>query len=147
MIQQTSNAAAGTPSNIPDASKKSPSKRVLVVDGEHLVCWAVAETLTLKGYEVMQARDATSAAQVFAAPGSGADLVLLDLWPSDVDTLRLVSFIRERSPNTAIILMTAMRSPDILDQAEAHRAVVLAKPFDMSQLATLVEQNLRACAA
>jgi two-component system response regulator FlrC len=144
MVQQISSVAGVSPRNISGAAEKPPPMHVLVVDDDRLVRWAVAETLTAEGYDVSEAGDAKSAMQACTAPESPADLVLLDLWLPDADDLGVLSFIRTRFPNTPVILMTAFGTPDIVDQAVAQGAVMLAKPFDMSQLARVVARTLRA---
>jgi DNA-binding NtrC family response regulator len=116
---------------------------VLVVDDDRLVRWALAETLTAGGYDVTEVCDAHSAIQACDAD-CPADLILLDLWLPDADDLSVLSFIRMRLPNTPVILMTAFGTPEIVDQATALGAVVLAKPFDMSDLAGLVDRTVRA---
>lgn len=118
------------------------SAHVLVVDDERLVRWAVSETLGARGYEVAEASDAQSAMRAFATPGCAADLVLLDLRLPDADDLSVMSFIRARSPGTPVILMTAFGTRDIVDEATAQGAVFISKPFDMNELASVVERTL-----
>ena len=147
MVPQISTVVGVSPRNPSGEPKKSPAMHVLVVDDDRLVRWAVTETLTAEGYDVTGVGDAKSAMEVCDIPESLADLVLLDLWLPDAVDLRVLSFIRTRFPTTPVILMTAFGTPDIVDQAVARGAVVLAKPFDMSHLARVVHRTLRASVA
>jgi DNA-binding NtrC family response regulator len=116
---------------------------VLVVDDELLMRWAVVQTLGAKGYDVAEACDARSAMEAVALPDA-TDLVLLDLCLPDSDDLRVLSFIRAHSPNTPVILMTAFGTRDVLDEAAAQGAIVMPKPFDMSELASVVDRTMAA---
>jgi DNA-binding NtrC family response regulator len=114
---------------------------VLVVDDERLMRWAVVQTLGAKGYDIAEACDAKSAMKAVAAPDA-TDLVLLDLCLPDSDDLRVLSFIRTHSPNTPVILMTAFGTREVLDEAAAKGAIVMRKPFDMTELASVVDRAI-----
>lgn len=134
-----------TPSgDIPQPGEKPARPRVLVVDDEALVRWSVAETLAAQGYDVAEAGDAASAIRTFSEPVA-ADVVLLDLRLPDSDDLRVLSMMRRLSPATPVILMTAYGSPEILAEARRLGAFsVVNKPFEMHELAPLVERALSA---
>lgn len=137
------NAVAGTEPqrDFPDAAKKSAPQCVLVVDDERLVRWSVAEVLTARGYDVAEAADARSAMQEFG-DGATIDLVLLDLRLPDSDDLRVLASMRQRAPHVPVIIMTAFATRELVEEASALRASVLNKPFDLDDLATVVERAL-----
>ncbi len=115
--------------------------RVLVVDDEPLVRWAVAETLADSGYQVLEAGDAKSALRLF--PGAHTDAVLLDLRLPDCDDLRVLSSIRQLSPSTPVIIMTAYGSPELIDEARKLGVfAVVDKPFELAEIAPLIEKAL-----
>lgn len=122
------------------AEKKSPALRVLVVDDEPLIRWSVVETLIERGFEVVEAPDGRTA--VSEIDGKQAfDVVLLDFRLPDSNDLKLLSTIRRQSPGSQVILMTAYGTPEVTKGAldlGAYR--VVNKPFEMSELATLVVQ-------
>lgn len=132
---QTSPAPVRT---LPHHAKKHAA-RVLVVDDEWLVRWSVTEALQARGIDVDEARDATSAMQMFDAD---CDLVLLDLHLPDSEDLRVLSFIRGKSLLVPVIIMTAFATPEIADQAAALGASLVLKPFDLDDLALAVECSL-----
>lgn len=142
MMAENSTSIAEQLRYFPDIGKKfTPSARVLVVDDERLVRWSVAETLTARGHDVVEAADARSAMQAFGA-GNTIDLVLLDLRLPDADDLRVLACIRQKAPTMPVILMTAFATREIVEEAAALGAPVISKPFDLNELATTVERAL-----
>ena len=140
MIGQISNIVATEPREIPETSTKFHAPRILVVDDERLVRWAIAETLGEQGYEILEAGDGESAKrEVLMHP---PDLVLLDLRLPDSDDLRIACFIRAHAPKTPIVLMTAYGTPEITTQAANLGAIFVGKPFDMNELTSIVERAL-----
>lgn len=116
----------------------APSLQVLVVDDELLIRWSVAETLAAAGHDVIQASDARSAIQALDV-ADHVDVVLLDYRLPDSDDLVLLGDIRRAAPSTAVVIMTAYGTPDMVAGAlflGAQR--VLTKPFDMDDLDAVV---------
>jgi DNA-binding NtrC family response regulator len=114
--------------------------RVLVVDDEALIRWAVGETLAQAGHEVVEATDARSALRVLSEVPGAVDVVLLDLRLPDCSDLTLLRKIRALSPHSAVVMMSAHASPEIADQARMLGAFdLLPKPFDLEGC----EQTLR----
>jgi len=135
----------GTVGDFPPVAKKSAHARVMVVDDEPLVRWSVAETLGARGYEIIEADDAASATRAFIADRRAADLVLLDYRLPDSNDLTLLAMLRGLAPHAPIILMTAYWTRELTERALRLGAfTVLAKPFEMNELAPLVVQVLAA---
>lgn len=112
---------------------------VLVVDDEPLIRWAISRTLGSAGYHVVEASDGTSAIEAlsqYPAP----DLVLLDYRLPDSQGLSLLEWIRHVSPRSAVVMMSADLTPDIVEKATALGAYrVMQKPFDMSDIAPVLQ--------
>jgi len=140
MIEQYIPSVVTYPRDIPNGAEKLASARILVVDDERLVRWAVGETLRSQGYEIVEAADAESARRAILS--DAPDLVLLDLRLPDSDDLGLVFFIRAHVPQTPVVLMTAFGTSEILAQAVALGVVTLAKPFDINELTWIVESTV-----
>jgi two-component system, NtrC family, response regulator AtoC len=140
MIEQYRPSVVTYPRDIPNGAEKLASARILVVDDERLVRWAVGETLRSQGYEIVEAADAESARRAILS--DAPDLVLLDLRLPDSDDLGLVFFIRAHVPQTPVVLMTAFGTSEILAQAMALGVVILAKPFDINELTWIVESTV-----
>lgn len=114
-------------------------RRVLVVDDEPLIRWAVTETLTALGFEVEQAGDAASALRQLLAGPPGFDVILLDLRLPDMRDLSLMGTLRQLQPRACVILMTAFGSDEVVERAIALGAqTVLYKPFALGTLVDAV---------
>jgi DNA-binding NtrC family response regulator len=114
-------------------ARHDPSLRILVVDDEPLIRWAVVETLTQAGHQVMEAGDGRSALRALADAPHRIDVVLLDLRLPDCADLTVLSQIRQDSPGTAVVMMTAHLTPEFAAQARALGVYdVMAKPFDVA---------------
>ena len=109
--------------------------RVLVVEDEQLLRWAISETLVGAGAIVSVAGDAAAALAALSTAEPAFDLVLLDLCLPDSRDLTLLSTICRRWPDIAVVIMTAHAAPEVLDGARARRVqAILAKPFDLHGL-------------
>lgn len=126
-------------------ARKSPPPLVLVVDDEPLVRWSVAETLGARGYQVIETGSGESAiCALMNAPGA-TDVVLLDLVLPDFRDLSLLAVLRRLVPTVPIIMMTAFATPELVETARALGAfTVVNKPFEMNELAPLIQQALLA---
>jgi len=118
---------------------KNAPRHVLVVDDEPLIRWSVIETLADLGLDVEQADCAASALQILTTTRLPFDVIVLDLRMPDMNDLSLLATIRQLLPETPVVLMTALGTPELF--AEAGRLGVrgvLIKPFELSELSRLV---------
>ena len=113
---------------------------ILVVDDEALVRFSLRERLEREGYELSETGSAGSALDRFSPD---VDLVFLDLLLSDGDGLMVLRRIKEQSPDTAVILMTAFSSVDTAVEAMKLGAFhYVTKPFDLDEIALLARSAL-----
>jgi DNA-binding NtrC family response regulator len=113
---------------------------ILVVDDEQLIRWSLKDRLSDEGYRVLEADTAASA---LAKHEEGVDLVLLDYRLPDGDGLTVLKKIKERDPDTLVILLTAFSSVETAVEAMKHGAYHYAnKPFNLDELVLLVEKAL-----
>jgi DNA-binding NtrC family response regulator len=113
--------------------------RVLVVDDELLIRWAVSEALAERGFVVSDAPDGTAAVRALTDGSLLPDVVLLDYRLPDSNDLNLLSKIISLVPKGRVILMTAYGAPDMMQAAIDRGAFsVVHKPFEMQALAALV---------
>ena len=148
MTQYSEPRSPGEPEDSARRAKKFAGRRphrVLVVDDDSLIRWAVAESLRTAGYDVVEAADAASALRALRSR-IDAELVFLDLRLPDTDDLRLLAAIRQLWPHLPVILMTAHGDDEL--QGDALRLgafTVLNKPFEMSDVGFLARSALAGC--
>ena len=114
-------------------SNTAPRLRVLVIEDEMLIRWSVAQALVGSGHSVVEAADGHQAVDLLTTPGQHIDVVLLDFRLPDSNDLTLLASVRRLAPHSAVVLMTAYGTPDVVEGALAMGAdAVIDKPFDLS---------------
>lgn len=121
------------------------SLTVLVVDDETLLRWSLAELLRRSGHSVIEAVSASTAREAITTASQPIDVVLLDFRLPDSNDLGLLEEVQRLLPQSAIVLMTAFGTPDVLEEARDRGAYcVLSKPFDLHGVERLVTEAHRA---
>ena len=120
---------------------KFPAVSVLVVDDEPLIRWSLAEALTEVGYRVVESGNAEATRNAVRDTPEGFDVILLDLRLPDSKDLALLASIREVTPRTQVILMTAHGAPEVVAAAlELGAFRVVMKPFELHDMTKLVAE-------
>jgi len=131
--QQKQTAAA-------DRMDKSRIK-LLIVDDERGLAAGLQEALQREGYAAELAHDAATAQTLVSS--RLYNLVLTDVKLPDASGIDLLKFTREKSRDTAVIVMTAYGTVESAVEAMKHGAYdYLAKPVDMQRLRALVLKAL-----
>jgi DNA-binding NtrC family response regulator len=113
-------------------------RRVLVVDDEPLIRWAMVAALTSARYEVIEAGDGATANRK-ALRHQPLDVALLDFRLPDVDGVTLLKELQHVHPNCRFILMTACRTPVL---ATVPDVPVIDKPFHIDEVIDKVNQSV-----
>lgn len=109
--------------------------RILLVDDEESVLFAITEYLTLRGHEVYRASDVQRAAELLAAHRFDCVLTDLHLTPARTADGFEIARIARDAGTRRIVLLTAHGSPEVARDAAAVGIVrVVAKPVLLSDL-------------
>lgn len=121
-------------------SESGKTKRVLVVDDEPEVTFALQVFFLGKGYEMLTALDGLQAMRLLRQ--HPVDLVLLDMKMPGVNGVEVLKFIHAQCPNTKVIVVTAydLQFQDMVEQMGVDG--FLMKPFGIQALTNTVEQVL-----
>lgn len=114
---------------------------ILVVDDEVNIRSALAKMLERQGHSVMTAGNGDEALARMTAGSYG--LVLLDLKMPGLDGMGLLRRIKEVSPDTEVIVMTAYGSVETAVEAmKAGAYDYLSKPIDKERFPIMIDQCL-----
>jgi len=119
--------------------------RVLVVDDEPQILRALRINLTARGYDVLTARDGSSALQ--AATETKPDVVVLDLGLPDIDGTDVITGLRGWSSVPIIVLSARTSSWDKVMALDAGADDYVTKPFGMDELLARLRAAVRRSAA
>lgn len=115
-------------------------KRILVVDDEEAVLFAVAQYFQHYGYEVDGVRNTLLAKALLRAVDYA--LVITDLCLTVAQStkgLEIIRYTRHRCPRARVIMITTNGSPEIEREAERLGVdVILHKPTRLPELAQVV---------
>lgn len=117
--------------------------RILIVDDEQSLCEFLEIFLRKQGYDTDTVLSGEEAIERLDG-GHRYDLVLTDLLMPGVGGLELLDAIRERSPGTEVVLMTAYATADTaLDAMKKGAFDYVQKPFKVEEIRVIVDKALR----
>jgi len=117
--------------------------KILVVDDEPRLVTLLRSALAYRGHDVTGLTDGAQALE--AAGRETFDLVLTDLRMDPVDGMAVIAGVKERSPGTAVIVLTAYGDvPTAVAALQAGAAHYLTKPVNFDEVAHVVERTLAA---
>jgi len=138
-LKRSSTVAIGgemVSSGYPDGCHRRES--ILVFDDEPVILDFLAKALRREGYHVTTTPDGDEALGLFA--GHRFDLAIADLGLRQRDGRHLVRGIKQVSPGTVIVAMTAYPTNEVVRFAEEHAEAFLAKPFNIGELLAVVHR-------
>lgn len=114
---------------------------ILVIDDEKTLRHFLRLHLLEQGYQVSEAADGKTALQLINE--QHFDVALVDLRLTDLDGLEIVRHLRQVSPKTSVIILTAYASLDSAIEALRQGAHdYLTKPFDTTELLASVADGV-----
>lgn len=116
--------------------------RVLIADDEDAIRTLVARVLTRAGFQPVQAADGAEAIE--RLDQNSYDALVLDLMMPRVDGFGVVEHLIETQPLMVekSIVLTAFPQAAVKERLH-HLCCVLSKPFELSELVSMVEQCAR----
>ncbi len=119
--------------------KTNFSKSILIVDDESEMRVALETTLKREGYPFVSAEDGAEALEKF--DNGSFDLVISDVRMPRLDGVNLLREIKKRSPETAVIMMTAYGDIDnAVETMKMGAFDYLLKPFSADILISTVNR-------
>ncbi len=116
--------------------------KILIVDDENNVRYSFRKLLASSRYSLYEADQYESAVQVFNEVKP--DLAIVDIEMPGKSGLELLKTLKELSPLTPIIVVTAFGSGDRVIKAMKFGAYeYVEKPFEIPQLIALIEEALK----
>jgi two-component system response regulator PilR (NtrC family) len=116
---------------------------ILVVDDERSMREFLSIYLARAGHKVLTAETGAQAVQLVHA-GQNIDLVITDLkMPGNTSGLEVLDEVKQRSPETQVVVVTAFATHDTAIQAMKRGAYdYLTKPFKVDEIGVVVERAL-----
>ena len=114
--------------------------KLLVIDDNKEILNALYDFFSKKKYEVVSASDGLDGLKLLETEKQGFDLIITDLVMPNISGVGLISIIKKKYPDMPVIAITGWgEHPEALaTEAQADR--VLEKPFELSELDTLIRE-------
>ena len=113
---------------------------ILIVDDEPLIRWSLSARLPSEGIGSSRPKPRPRPS---SAPATASTWSFSDYRLPDADGLEVLKRVKQTSPDTLVIMLTAHSSIEIAVEAMKHGAYHFAsKPFDVEEVALLVEKAL-----
>lgn len=120
------------------------SAQVLVVDDEALILQSLRSVLEQEGFDVSAASSGHQAWQIFTA--TRPDVVLLDLVLADTTGIEVLRRIRQLSPETKVILISAHATfEQAIEAMKLGSFDFIRKPFELEEIVTTVRNAAHVC--
>ncbi len=113
--------------------------KLLVVDDEQSVRYSFKKLLNSKEYSITEAADAAEAIAIFKK--DRPNLVILDIEMPGKDGIQVLKELKQISPKTPVIIITAYGSGDRVIKAMKYGAYeYIEKPFDIPHLMKVIAE-------
>ncbi|MFJ9821371.1 response regulator transcription factor [Streptomyces sp. NPDC101151] len=124
------------------AAGRTRTPKILVVDDEPEVRYAVEDGLAVEGYEVRGAQDGLAA--LAAVTAWEPDAMVVDVMMPGIDGLALCRRLRALGDRTPVLVLTALGSvSERVDGLDAGADDYLVKPFALDELLARIRALLR----
>ena len=119
------------------------NKRILVVDDDRAIRDILSAALSFMGFSVAVARSGNEGLDLFLK--DRFDLVLTDLRMPGMDGWDLAFHVKDRAPNTPVVLITGQQKEEVMESDKRDRVdFVMFKPFELKEMQKTVHRMLGA---
>lgn len=117
-------------------------KRVLLVDDDANIAWALGRVLTRKGFQVVTSADGSEAKDLLQQ--EEFDALVTDIQMPRMNGLALIDWAREHRPHLRVVVITGYGSPTIKELSLRRGAILyLEKPVDPDILVDVLQSTAR----
>ncbi|MFZ5631905.1 MAG: sigma-54-dependent transcriptional regulator [Bacillota bacterium] len=115
--------------------------RVLIIDDEKGMRWALEKALQSEGYDVITVDNGYDGISVLDQ--SSVSLILLDYKMPELDGLETLLRIKQNHPHIPVIFMTAFSSmPTALEAIKRGAVGYITKPFQLGDLKSAIRRAI-----
>ena len=115
--------------------------KILIIDDEKLIRWALEQHLLKQGYQVATAESAEKGLVLFTE--DAPDLLLLDNCLPDMTGIQLLEKLHVREQRFKVIMITAYDMAETSVNAMNLGAYeYISKPFNLEELTALIHKTL-----
>lgn len=116
-------------------------KRILIVDDETFLLQGLSRALQNSATYVMMVE--TGAAALAEVASSAYQLCFLDIFLPDLEGTKVLVQMKELSPQTKVVMMTAgIVNNEMKDLIENNAYMFITKPFELLQVRMIVKRAL-----
>ena len=123
---------------MPDSDNKEKKTNILIVDDEEDVVYCLKNFLVRKGYIADSATSGEEALEKLSQ--KNADLILLDIIMPGLNGTEIARIVREKYPNTKIIVATAFPKGSVALSKGGFMEALITKPFRLQELYKKLEE-------
>ena len=115
--------------------------KILIIDDEKLIRWALEQHLLKQGYQVATAESAEKGLVLFTE--DAPDLLLLDNCLPDMTGIQLLEKLHVREQKFKVIMITAYDMSETAVKSMTLGAYeYISKPFNLEELTALIKKTL-----
>lgn len=123
-----------------------PDRTILIVDDDDSLRFLLANEIRPHGFDVSGAGDGDEAIELVrekAKSGGKFTAILLDISMPKVSGFEVLKFVKETTPETRVIMVTAYA--DVENAIKSMRlgaSEIIAKPYDLAELFATINRAL-----
>jgi DNA-binding NtrC family response regulator len=124
-----------------DTINYSMEKEILVIDDDLAILEVIKIILEEKGYKVTTISDSTTVEKYIV--GHAPDMIFVDFWMAGLNGRKIVGIVKDNYKTQHVPVIMISANHDVKKISEEIRADgFLAKPFDISDLTTIVDKHI-----